>query len=366
MKMKEKIEKYKKPLLFGMIGIFLLLVVVIIIIVLMNVLKRYSYAEIESKMVDGTSKYLSQHKELYPSETSPTITIATNTLVEEKILKDITKLSKDTNCSGEVMVTFNEGSYRITPTLTCDHYQTTTLKENILNTNSIVTSEDGLYSLNDYYTYRGEFVNNYITFAGYLWRIVKFNDSAFTLVLADTVNNKITYAFDDRYNETAQSNRGRNSFLNSRIADSLQEIYQNDFKNYYAYLLEMDACISQRNEEETDTTGDVECFETTPAIVTLLPVYDFMNASLDSLCNTTTSRNCSNYNYLSNTKNRYWLLNGTDEDTYHVYFADTTGKINLDYASAKKSLRPVLSIPNDVVYKKGNGTSESPYEIYTY
>ena len=364
--MKEKIEKYKKPLLFGMIGIFVLLGVLIIIIVLMNTLKKYSYEEIESKMVDGTSKYLSQHKELYPSETNPTVTITTDALVEENILKDFSKLIKDTNCSGEISVTFNEESYRFTPTLTCDHYQTTNLKEQILDTNSIVTSEDGLYRLNDYYTYRGEYVNNYITFAGFLWRIVKFNDDAFTLVLADTVNNKVTYVFDDRYNEDANSNRGRNSFLNSRIEESLKEIYKNDFKNYYPYLLEMDACISQRSETESDTTGDIECFDTVPTMISLLPIFDFMNASLDRLCNSTTSKNCSNYNYLSNTQNRYWLLNGTDENTYHVYYADTTGKINLDYASAKKSLRPVLSIPTDVNYKKGNGTSESPYEIYTY
>ncbi len=359
-------EKYKKSLLFGMIGIFLLLVVVIIIIVLMNVFKTYTYTEIESKMVEGASKYLSQHTELSLSELNPTITISSNTLVEEKILKDLNKLSKDTNCFGEVTVTLNEGSYRFTPTLTCDHYQTIALKNQILNTDSIIESEDGLYFLNDYYTYRGEFVNNYINFAGYLWRIVKFNDNAFILVLADTVNSKNTYAFDDRYNENAQSNRGRNSFLNSRIEESLQEIYRNDFKNYYPYLLEMDACTSQRSETESDTTGDIECFDTVPTMLSLLPIYDFMNASLDHLCNSTTSRNCSNYNYLSNTRYRYWLLNGTDEDTYHVYYADTTGKINLDYASAKKSLRPVLSIPTDVNYKTGNGTNESPYEIYTY
>ena len=36
MKMKEKIEKYKKPLLFGMIGIFLLLVIISIIIKIMK------------------------------------------------------------------------------------------------------------------------------------------------------------------------------------------------------------------------------------------------------------------------------------------------------------------------------------------
>ena len=91
-----------------------------------------------------------------------------------------------------------------------------------------------------------------------------------------------------------------------------------------------------------------------------------MNASLDPNCDTAISRNCSNYNYLAKTKNKYWLLNGTNENTFEVYVSDPTGKINLENASVKRDLRPLFVIPSNLLYKSGIGTIDSPYTFYEY
>jgi len=366
-KLKELWEtEKKKVLLYGAIGIISIIIIIVIIILCISFFKRYNESEIESMLVTATEKYLRAHKEMGPNEEEAEITIEASTLIGEKYLKDFSKLSKNTGCFGEVTVSMNAGSYRYTPYLECSNYKTKNLKEAILEIETIKTEENGLYDLNDSYTYRGEYVNNYISFAGFSWRIVKFNEDEMTLILSDTINNKTTYVFDDRYNETIESNRGKNTFENSRVYLSLRDIYQKDFEKYHKYILPIEACSNTRSETDRDKTGDIECFTTTSTYASMLPVYDFLNASLDPLCLTASSRNCSNYNYLAKTKNKWWLLNGTNENTYEVYTADPNGKINLDSANSKRDLRPVFVIPSTLIYKSGNGSITSPYEFKEY
>ncbi len=352
----------RKKLILISMGIILgILILIIGIVFILKITKRYSYEEIERLLVTSTEKYVKTHESELPSINNP-VTIYASTLVEQKLLKDLSKLSKDTNCLGEVTISLNHDSYRFTPKLECDHYKSTSLYDTILEKEVLQTTQDGLHQLDDFYVYRGDDVNNYISFAGYTWRIFKFDEEMFYLVLKDTVNNrKISYVFDDRYNEESKSNRGKNNFENSRIADSLNQIYENDFKDYHAYMMDMSSCVGSRSEDE-DASGISECSKTFTTPFSLLSVYEYMNASLSTECDYA-SPSCQNYNYLAKTSNRYWLLNGTTENTYDVYSLDGNGKFVLEYATGKKDIRPVLALPTDILYQKGNGTESSPYEF---
>ena len=266
-----------------------------------------------------------------------TITVMYDTLVGGKYIKEMSKVSKDSSCTGSVDVYKNNNKYYYIPILSCDNYETKTLTDKILESEEIVTKDDGLYSLNENYVYRGEFVNNYFKFMNTTWRIIKWDD-------------------DKIYN----------TFESSRIYNSLESYYRNNFKNYEKYLQTMDSCVHSRSENDKDKTGTIECTKTFTSLISLLSTYDYMNASIDSLCNKISERNCSNYNYLSKTTNKWWLLNGTNENTYEVYSSNASGVISLDAANNKKFLRPVVAIPTHMLYKSGNGTSDSPYEIYEY
>ncbi len=363
-------EDKKKIVLYGIGILCFILLFSVLLFFIIRLTKRYSYTELEEKLVESTSKYVQKNPSFLPTLTNPVVRIDHSTLTNEKFLKDFSKISKDKTCTGVVTIYYNEGNYRFTPILSCDNYESFTLYDQILNKSPIFSlneQEDGLYLLNDFYTYRGEYVTNYLSFAGFLWRIIKFNEDSFLIVLADTVNKRsTTYVYDDRYNETINSNRGRNSFESSRIKESLTQIYERDFASYHPYIIPTEACAGNRNKNENDTSGSIECFEMVQTPMSLMSVYDFMNASLDSKCETSISKNCSNYNYLSVTTSRYWFINGTDEDTYHVYYSDPTGKLSLDYASAKKDIRPVLSLPTDLLFSSGDGTLENPYTIKTF
>lgn len=359
-------EERKKVILYSSITIISIILLIVIGVVLYNVLKKYDYNEVEQIMITSSKKYLRANQSLYPTEDSPVTTIDTSTLISGKYMKELGKLSKDTGCFGEVNIYYNDDNYYFIPSLTCANYKTKSLKEKILETEERKEkNEEGLHSLNDYYTYRGEYVKNYISFGGFLWRIVKFNNEKIYIILADTINNKTMYVYDDRYNETIESNRGKNSFESSRIYLSLRDIYNKDFANYHQYILTSPACVHQRNDKEQNNTGTTECYTTFNTKISMLPVYDYINASIDPLCTSANSRNCSNYNYLSNSKNKWWLLNGTNENTYEVYGINS-GRIELDYASGKKDLRPVFVISSELVYKKGDGTESNPYTFYEY
>lgn len=359
-------ENKKKVLLYGGISFITIILLIVIIVILVNVFKKYDYTSIEKIMVDASKSYLKDNRDMIPTETNPEITLDVESLVAGKHMKELSKLSKDSACTGKIKVTLNGEKLRYTPYLECSDYATTSLAKTILNRETIVSSNAGLYLMNDFYTYRGEYVNNYVNFLDYTWRILKFDDDMMYLVSADTLNNKTLYVYDDRFNESVNSYRGKNDFENSRMKTTLMDFYNGYFSKKHATLLYMNACVHRRSETDTDKAGNIECHTTSSTPISLMSVYDYMNASVDELCINSTSRNCSNYNYLAKTKNRYWLLNGTNENSYGVYFASTNGTLEIDAASSKKDLRIVIAIPSDILYKNGNGTSASPFTFYEY
>ncbi len=357
-------DQKKTVILCGVAVLITIAIIIVVTVLLIHLFKKYDGPEIEELMVKSTEKYLNANASYLPQE-GQEIIVEASTLIQGKYMKDFERLTKDT-CEGLVKVSKTSSIIRFTPHLKCSNYETQSLYEQILSTEPIVVKDEGLYDINNMYTYRGEFLNNYINFAGFSWRIFKFDAKQIYLILSDTTNTKTLYVYDDRYNETIQSNRGKNNFETSRVFLSLKDIYKNDFVKYHKYMLPIDACVHPRSETDQNKSGAIECTTTVTTNFSMLSVYDYMNASLDPLCIEAASRNCSNYNYLSTSTNKWWLLNGTDENTFDVYGVDTIGRITLDWAAAKKDVRPVIALPSDLLYKSGNGTVNNPYTFYEY
>ncbi len=354
--------------LYWTIAILVIVILSIIALIVFTILsKRYSYLEIENMLVDSSKQYLINHKEINLNSEENSYEIEATSLINEEYLKDFSKLSKDTNCHATITVTYNQGEFRYLPILTCDNYHTKTLKEAIFEKENIVNNGDGLYQIDDVYRYKGDFVNNYFKFADKNWRLFKIENEKLYLILADTINDKNSnVVYDDRYNYDTESDHGLNNYDESRIKNTLNSYYNNDFKDYKAYIVLHEACKNTRSEIDRDFNGAIECFTTSEAYISLMAVYDFLNGSRDSLCLNTMSSNCSNYNYLTIVKNRWWLLNGTNENSSKVYYVNQNGYLNLDYANSKKYIRYVITLPSEVLYKSGDGTSNNPYTIYLY
>ena len=98
-----------------------------------------------------------------------------------------------------------------------------------LTTSSNNTSDaSGLYSSNatntgePTYYFRGNVENNYVSFAGFTWRIVRVNeDGTIRIIMQDGINNNANIAFNSNYNNYTYM-----YYTNSQVKTTLESWYQ--------------------------------------------------------------------------------------------------------------------------------------------
>lgn len=365
--MKDLIEKTNKKTLI-LIGGFLILILIIIFggaLLYNKLFYKVSYEEAENIMKKASIEYLKNKPEKLPKNINDSITITEKTLVNAEYMKKINDLVKDenNNCEGQVTVTNINGNYRYNPILDCGNkYQTTKFIDYINKNVSTTETGNGLYNLNNELVYRGDNVNNYIKLSNKTYRIVKFKDEYTVLILTEKLEN---YSWDDRYNIEKNSNLGINDYPVSRIKDYLTTLYKNNTlinENDKLLVASHNLQIGKRTTNDTDKTGSLENSTILEnQYISLLPAYDYLNASLDSNCKTTTSASCTNYNYLSNYKLNWWLATANQKTTYQVY--KVNNHIVLSNASNTGYIRPVIYLTPDTIYVSGKGTQQNPYIV---
>ncbi len=359
-------QENKKKIYFifgGILGAILLILLIFLIIKFVN--RKLSYADMEDQLVEATSKYLKEHPDSYPTESNPSVTILGETLVNEKYLKkEINKLVKDT-CSAEIEVLFKNESYQVKPFLSCSRYDTKLFYDKVLEDNPVTSKGSGLYDLNEMVVFRGDSPNNYVKFNDTLWRIVKMDPVDYTVtMILDDIKYTVNGPWDNRYNTTEESKHGINHFSLSVISNTLDTLYQENFSDKAkSYMLPMNICAGERSETESINDGSVECSYILPEqkYLSLLPLYDYINASTDYQCTNASSFACQNYNYLVNPAGKWWTLTPDGYQGTKVYSINFKGRISSEAADSKKYARYVAAIDGSMIYRKGNGTSSNPY-----
>lgn len=191
----------------------------------------------------------------------------------------------------------------------------TLLSEYIVNNTEIVNTKDGLTKENGTYIFKGELENNYVLYNNMLWRIIKINsDSSLELILDDYIN-------------MLPKN------LISTFFDNLESNLDLD------YLIENNICKDTFDNENNITCQKLE----KDKIISLLSVYDYMNSFYE------------NKTFITNDKEKLWLYNND---------AHTNGdKLSTSNENKFYEVKPVITIKNSTLYKSGNGTKNSPYQI---
>ena len=92
-----------------------------------------------------------------------------------------------------------------------------------------------------------------------------------------------------------------------------------------------------------------------------MQVNEFLRASLDTSCQKTEDRTCSNYNYLVFDDFDYWLMTPSPEKTYRTYILSNV--IDDTTTSNEKRVRIVLNISKNTTFSSGHGTVKNPYII---
>lgn len=358
--MQKKLVKY---IIFGVVGLVLLFVILFIIKLIIG--NKLPFDKIEAKMVKAADSYYKANPDLLPESEVSATELNVTTLAEAGYMKPLEKyLDEEVSCTGKVMILKNGSYYTFVPKLNCGgDYTTNSLVKKITSKSNIVESGDGLYEENGEYIYRGEKLNNYVSFAGKNWRIIKITkDNEIRLIQDDFFEQQ---DWDNRYNDSQRSNSGINDYNVSRIKDDLAEIYNGTTFSATdkAKIVPKNLCIGKRAENDTTKDGSTECSVLTDELLPLglLQANEYLVSSLDSGCTDLTKKQCTNYNFLANYERHYWTLTGNSANTAHVYYIDRLPQ-SLN-ASSYAVIKLVINVSGEVNYIKGNGTLENPYII---
>lgn len=356
-------NKKKLYLYFGTgIAIMVIIIVIILVIGLMSG-GKLSYDALETKINKIALSYALDRPDTLPVKGEESL-INYEDLVNAKKIKPLNEMLKDENasCTATIKIKNNNEHYLATTILDCnDKYKTKTLTKTILENEKIVDEGYGLYLMNNEYVYRGEDVNNYVRFNDKLWRIIKItSEGDIRLIELDRDD---TYAWDDRYNSERDSDTGINNYVVSRIKDTINDIYNNEFKdNIKSYISNQTICLDK--EDRNDAISTASCNNILSDQYISLPRADeFVIPSIDKGCTTLTASECKNYNYMTNFKKTLWSITADSYKSDKVY--KMASNIISGTTSSSSSIRVVIHLDKDVTITKGDGSQSNPYIIKT-
>lgn len=367
--MKDLIQDIGKKKLLIIIGAVVGTIVLIIIILLLYnaFFKKNSYQSVEQKVLNAAINYYEDNPKLLPKSINDEVSINSTTLTAGEYLKSLDELVPDenVNCTATVTVTKINTNYRYVTKLKCgDVYNTKTFTDKVKEDNPVVISGQGLYQMNGELVFRGDNPNNNVKFANHDWKIVKLENDQAMLIL----NEKYTrVTWDDRFNVERNQDDGVNSYAVSRMNDYLTNLYNSDSlfsENDKLLITAHNLYIGRRSEDISYNDGSIEKSELLEnKYIGLLPLFDFINASLDSNCYSASTQSCANYNYLAGFNYNWWTMTGDSETTHKVYKISTDGKIYTSRAVTSIYARPVIYLAKDAIYVSGNGSLDNPYIV---
>ena len=227
------------------------------------------------------------------------------------------------------------------------------------------------------YYFRGNVENNYVSFAGFTWRIVRINeDGTIRIVMKDGINGNAQYQFNlnsNNYTYMYYTN-------NSNAKTQLESWYQTNIGiksdlaknvasgNYYCEQAKAKYSDSYTSGSATMTTyskytPDFKCSSdgngkgVVEASVGLLNYDEVVYAG----------------GYYHQNNNSYYLYNGygfwtmspagCSGSTSDIWDTNATGIINSNFATFTRIIQPVLNLTANTQISDGDGTKENPFVV---
>lgn len=361
---KELMNNKMFKMLAMVVASILVLVIVIMLVLSLRVKRVSGYAALEEKMISAAKDYYGENLDALPKEVGGKVEVDSATLTAGKYMKNITDLSpKGSVCSGKVVVKNVNQGYFYQAFVDCgESYQTTTFSNYIKSHVNTVAVGTGLYENGGNYIYRGESPNNYIKFAGRIYRIVQVNVDGTIQMIATEKSDRVVW--DDRYNQEREDTVGINDYRVSRLRDTLlSKVNSKMFSDSDRNMLEPFSICLGKVTEDTEVSLGMECSDTLDGqVIGLLPISSYIYASLDATCKTALDGTCQNYNYLE-TEYNWWTITGDAANTYKAYVVQMNSSAYNTRTASNAVAREVLRLTENSVYVSGDGTLENPYVI---
>ncbi len=267
-------------------------------------------------------------------------------------------------------------------------------------------SQDGLFALTDdkgmSYYLRGAIDNNYVSFAGLTWKVVRINgDGTIRMILVESTgtstafNNTynapkyVGYTYDNAsactiaspcistYNSDTKTFTNNKSVTNSTIKNYLENTWYQKIANYDSYIAQAGYC----NDTSVQSTENVIYY----------PAYNRITTSVDPTlkCPNTTKNYGGYYEskiglltadeiflagipyYDTTDKSNYLYYNGSwwsfspinSTDSSAVVFIIHSIFIHSNNVNNVRVVRPIINLRADIIITGGDGTKTSPYEV---
>ncbi len=262
-----------------------------------------------------------------------------------------------------------------------------TLKENIMDLNKAVEKEikynepattNELIKIDNKYYFRGNVTNNYLEFAGRLWRIVGINENnTIKIILNDTLE-PIKYSnYTNASDYTGFTYIYNNETINNNITNQLFDWYQNNLITYDSYIVNSKYCNDSSREFKNGQSyfGAYQRLNNDKKPSTVCPETNndyggeykqkigLLTADEVAISGAVYNQENPNY-YLNNGTTFYTMSPSTFMYGYQAYvmYVDETGTLTSTLTTKEQGLRPVITLSSHLT-SEGTGTLTDPYRI---
>ena len=241
----------------------------------------------------------------------------------------------------------------------------------LLSNNKVLEEgEDGLIEKPEQdgtiYYFKGNVDNNYVSFAGNMWRIVRINtDQSVKLVLDNTLGNMAKYFSDEQ--------SGLDDFEDSNIYQLLLDFYNINLKDYDSFIANTLYCYD--NSILTEEDNKIEYLPSYRLFVDKIPTYSCSGKSIplkvalltsdEVVFAGASSDESKNYYLNGEFQSSWWTMTPSKKENGKMHYMVITkdGILQKDVVeSTSLFFRPVISL-NRRVRVEGSGTIEEPYVV---
>ena len=289
----------------------------------------------------------------------------------------------------------------------------------VLETTNTKTLYTGTENGTTVYYFAGNATDNWVKFAGYYWRIIRTNAEGGIRLLYNGTSTTATDAYigTAAFNSTANDSvyvgymygtsgsleSNRTNTNNSTIKTAIDNWYASNMTSYTKYLSTTAVyCNDREVGEGTYSATDTEFYYAsfTRLYTNKTPTYDCTNENDKFTVDSSTGNGKLTYpialmtadevtfagglwgdngtpwyyynsaSSSSTGSNWWWLLSPSSRGFGYARVSVVHGSNNYpglldggNYVGGTYSVRPVISLKSDVLYKSGDGSAESPYEI---
>ena len=237
-------------------------------------------------------------------------------------------------------------------------------------------SVDGETNSGTTYFYRGAVTNNYVSFAGLMWRIVRINENgSIRLLLNDGINNNTKYKFNPSYNNYTYMYYS-NSNVENGIKRTVDTWYDNNIKGYESYIADTEFCEQYKVSPQTNYynagnetvvakenyTSNFKCSTDKNGKGIITSKVGLL--TYDEAVHAGNYPGKSSTSYITNVNYWYWLMSpvGVFNKYARAWYVDSGGFIINFSVSTSGVVRPVISLKTGLL-ATGSGTSDDPYLI---